>query len=70
VPANRAGHFSQGGPFTAPQLKVIQEFISLVVFGVFSIYVLKEKLRWPDFAAFLLIFSGGCCLSLPGWHAL
>lgn len=24
VPANRAGHMSQGGPFTAPQLKVIQ----------------------------------------------
>lgn len=27
VPANRMGHFSHGGPFTAPQLKIIQEAV-------------------------------------------
>lgn len=55
VPANRYGHVSQGGPFTAPQLKVIQEAITLTVFGVFSILVLKEKLRSTDMIAFGLV---------------
>lgn len=58
VPANRMGHFSHGGPFTAPQLKVIQEAISLSTFAVFSVLVLKEKLRWIDAISFALIFSG------------
>jgi uncharacterized protein len=58
VPANRMGHVSQGGPFTAPQLKIIQEGITLTVFAVFSLIVLKERLRWTDIAAFVLIFSG------------
>lgn len=56
VPANRYGHVSHGGPFTAPQLKIIQEAITLTVFGVFSILVLKEKLRTHDLVAFGLIF--------------
>ena len=58
VPANRVGHVSQGGPFTAPQLKIIQEGITLTVFAVFSIFVLHEKLRWTDMASFALIFAG------------
>ncbi|HLO40416.1 MAG TPA: DMT family protein [Phycisphaerales bacterium] len=58
VPANRLGHVSGGGPFTAPQLKVLQEAITLVVFGVFSVVVLKEKLRHADMVAFALIFAG------------
>lgn len=58
VPANRLGHIAHGGPFTAPQLKILQEAITLVVFSVFSILVLKEKIRWNDAAAFLLIFAG------------
>lgn len=58
VPANRIGHVSHGGPFTAPVLKMIQEFISLTVFGFFSTYVLKEKLRWTDGVGLLLIFAG------------
>lgn len=57
VPANRIGHVSTGGPFTAPQLKIIQEAITLCVFGVFSIVVLKEKLRPNDIAAFVLILA-------------
>lgn len=58
VPANRLGHISGGGPFTAPQLKVIQEAITLVVFSVFAIVVLKEKLRTADMVAFGLVFAG------------
>ncbi len=58
VPANRLGHVSHGGPFTAPQLKIIQEAITLTVFGLFSIYVLRERLRGTDIAAFLLIMAG------------
>jgi uncharacterized protein (DUF486 family) len=58
VPANRAGHISQGGPFTAPQLKVLQEAITLVVFAIFSLLVLKERLRWTDLTAFALVFAG------------
>jgi uncharacterized protein len=57
VPANRMGHFAFGGPFTAPQLKVIQEAITLAVFIVFSIAVLHERPRVQDGIAFLLIFA-------------
>lgn len=58
VPANRYGHVSHGGPFTAPQLKIMQEAITLTVFGVFSLVVLKEKMQWTDWVAFILIFAG------------
>ncbi|KAL4425079.1 hypothetical protein ABPG77_010393 [Micractinium sp. CCAP 211/92] len=58
VPANRIGHFTGGGPFTAPQLKTVQEFLSISTFTIFSVTVLKEKLRWSDGLAFGLIFSG------------
>lgn len=57
VPANRAGHVAHGGPFTAPQLKIIQEAITLAVFTIFSIMVLKEKIRWNDGVAMLLVFA-------------
>src|SRR5262249_19595024 len=55
VPANRYGHMSHGGPFTAPQLKIIQEAITLTVFGAFSLLVLKERLRANDLVAFGLV---------------
>lgn len=58
VPANRYGHVSAGGPFTTPQLKVLQEAITLAVFTVFAIFVLKEKLRVNDIIAFSLVFAG------------
>lgn len=57
VPANRIGHVSGGGPFSAPQLKVVQEAITLAVFGVFSVLVLKERLRAQDMVAFGLILA-------------
>src|SRR5690349_7179307 len=55
VPANRLGHQNFGGPFTAAQLKIIQETITLCVFGVFSALVLGEKLRLNEAIAFGLI---------------
>lgn len=53
VPANRYGH----GAFTAPQLKILQEVISLTVFSFFSILYLRESLRWNDLLAFALIVA-------------
>lgn len=55
VPANRIGHANFGGPFTAPQLKILQEAITLIVFGAFSVLFLKESLRPRDLLAFTLI---------------
>ena len=51
VPANRYGHAT----FSAPQLKIMQEVITLVVFGVFSVYYLGESLRWNHWVGFGLI---------------
>jgi uncharacterized protein (DUF486 family) len=56
VPANRIGHQT----FSAPQLKVIQEVITIVVFIAFSTIYLKENLRWNDVAGFGLIFLAVC----------
>lgn len=53
VPANRIGHET----YTAAQLKVMQEVISLVVFAVFSVLVLKEEFKWNYALAFLLILT-------------
>lgn len=58
VPANRLGHVDHGGPFTLPQLKVLQEAITLVVFTLFTVLVARERLRVHDGIAFLLIFAG------------
>jgi uncharacterized protein (DUF486 family) len=53
VPANRVGY----GHFTATQLKVIQEVISLSVFAVFAFFYLKEAPTWRTALAFLLIVA-------------
>ena len=42
VPANRIGY----GIFSAFQLKIIQECITLIVFASFAWLYLGEKLRW------------------------
>ncbi|TVQ62306.1 MAG: hypothetical protein EA379_05565 [Phycisphaerales bacterium] len=57
VPANRLGHTAFGGPFTAPQLKVIQEAITLLVFAAFSVLILKEKPRINEYIAMCMIFG-------------
>lgn len=51
VPANRFGH----GMFSAAQLKIIQEIISISVFIVFCMAYLKEPIRWNHAVSFLLI---------------
>ena len=58
VPANRIGHVSQGGPFSAAQLKVLQEAITLTVFIGFAFFILKERPRMNEYIAFGLIFAG------------
>jgi hypothetical protein len=65
VPANRLGHVGQDGAFTANQLKILQEGISISIFLIFSLLVLKESLRWQDLGAFALIL-GGLALALSG----
>ncbi len=51
VPANRLGH----GRFSAAELKTIQEVITLVVFGFFSVFYLREEFRWNYAVGFALI---------------
>ena len=51
VPANRIGH----GYFSTVQLKTIQEIITLAVFVAFSVFYMKEALRWNHFLGFVLI---------------
>ncbi len=51
VPANRFGH----GYYSAAQLKTIQEVITLTVFALFSVFYLREGLRWNHLAAFGMI---------------
>lgn len=65
VPANRVGHAGFGGPFSAPQLKILQEAITLTVFTVFTLYVLKEQPRPRDYLAMLLIVAA-VAISLTG----
>ncbi len=58
VPANRIGSAGNGGPFTTPQLKILQEALTMTVFIVFTITVMGEKPRWTDYAGMMLIFAG------------
>lgn len=51
VPANRWGH----GQFSAVELKIMQEVITLVVFAGFSIWYLGESMRWNHAVAALLL---------------
>ncbi len=51
VPANRIGY----ARFSAAQLKIIQEVITLTVFSFFSVFFLREQLRWNYVGAFVLI---------------
>jgi uncharacterized protein len=41
VPANRIGF----GHFTLPQLKIIQEVITMIVFSAFTIFFMKEEIN-------------------------
>lgn len=51
VPANRLG----AGIYSLPQLKILQEVITMVVFSLFTVFYMKEDLKWDYLWA-------GCCL--------
>jgi uncharacterized protein (DUF486 family) len=53
IPANRGGYLS--GMFTASQLKIAQEAITLTVFVLFSVFYLKEEVRWNYIVSFGLV---------------
>lgn len=61
VPANRIGY----GAFTAQQLKVMQEVITLAVFAVFSVAFLGETLRWNFLAAGACLVAAVVFIFLP-----
>jgi uncharacterized protein (DUF486 family) len=54
VPANRIGH----GTYSAAELKTIQEVITLTVFAIFSVVVLKEAITLNHLVGFSLIVAG------------
>lgn len=51
VPANRLGSTL----YTLPQLKILQEVITMVIFSLFTVFYMKEDLKWDYLWA-------GCCL--------
>jgi len=53
VPANRIGSYH----FSTAQLKTIQEIITLIVFALFSIFYLKEEMKWNYVVGFLMIIG-------------
>jgi uncharacterized protein (DUF486 family) len=61
VPANRWGN----SVYSAPQLKIMQEVITLVVFAVFAMVALHVKIRWNHVAAFLCILAAVAFAVLP-----
>lgn len=61
VPANRWGN----SVYSAFQLKIIQEVITLVVFTGFALVYLHEKIRWNYLAAFVCILAAVAFTFLP-----
>jgi uncharacterized protein (DUF486 family) len=53
------------GPFSAFQLKILQEIITLVVFTGFVVVYLKESLRWNHWVAMGLIVGAVTFAFLP-----
>jgi uncharacterized protein (DUF486 family) len=64
VPANRIGH----RVMPVAQLKIMQEAITLIVFSGFSIWFLRERLKWNDFAAFACIFGAVFFAFIDKWQ--
>ena len=62
VPANRIGHTV----YSAAQLKTLQEIITLLVFGVFSVLYLGETLKWNHMVAFMFL-CGAAFFSFHKW---
>ncbi len=61
VPANRWGN----NVYSAAQLKIIQEVVTLSVFAVFAVTYLGETLRWNHLAAFICILAAVGFTFLP-----
>lgn len=61
VPANRWGNSS----YSATQLKIIQEVITITVFCGFAMLYLGEKIRWNHYAAFACIMGAVAFTFLP-----
>ncbi|HVZ57571.1 MAG TPA: DMT family protein [Chitinophagaceae bacterium] len=55
VPANRLGYFDSG--LTGFQLKLIQEVITLVVFSLFAVVVLKEPFHLKYLISFAFLMG-------------
>lgn len=56
IPANRIGSEINGGPFSLVQLKVIQEVVSCIVFGIIvSVFFKGEALHWNHIVSFMLL---------------
>ena len=62
VPANRIGSYH----FSTAQLKTIQEVITLTIFCVFSVFYLREDLKWNYIVGFLMIV-GACIFIFKKW---
>jgi uncharacterized protein (DUF486 family) len=58
VPANRMG----SAVYSAPQLKGMQEVITLLVFAGFSTWYLDTPLKWNHWAGFGLIVVAACLI--------
>jgi uncharacterized protein len=61
VPANRIGY----SYYSATQLKIIQEVITLCVFSGFALLYLGERPRWNHLAAFACILAAVAFTFLP-----
>jgi uncharacterized protein (DUF486 family) len=61
VPANRWGN----SYYSATELKIIQEVVTLTVFTGFAIAYLGERIRWNHLAAFLCIIAAVAFTFLP-----
>jgi uncharacterized protein len=61
VPANRIGYTS----LTLPQLKILQEIITLSVFVPFALVYMKESLSWNHFFAALCLIGAAYFIFKP-----
>ena len=60
VPANRMG----SAVYSAPQLKGMQEVLTLLVFAGFSYWYLGQPLKWNHWAGFALIAAAAWLIFL------
>jgi uncharacterized protein (DUF486 family) len=61
VPANRWGN----AVYSATELKIIQEVITLCVFSGFALLYLGERIRWNHLVAFVCILAAVAFTFLP-----